>query len=103
VGATAPAFAANDSVVANNPTSGTIFLIPATAANSTVTLPATAVENTVIWFVADGTAGSNGHTVQYRDATGPVNLTTALTALKRHEVCCIFRGSKWYANAYVAP
>lgn len=103
---TAPAFAANDSVVANNPNSGTIFAIPATAAASTVTLPATAVDGTVLYFVADGTL--NGHTVQYRDATGPVNLTTALTASKRHLVVAVRNGAtgaggKWYANAYVSP
>lgn len=100
--ATSPgAFAAGDLVIANNPASGTVFELPATAANSTVTLPATAVEGTLIHFVADGTL--NGHTVQYRDATGPVNLTTALTASKRHLVSCIFLNSKWRANAYVSP
>lgn len=102
----APAFAANDSVVANNPNSGTIFDIPATAAASTVTLPATAVDGTIIYFVADGT--KNAHTVQYRDATGPVNLTTALTAAKRHLVVAIRYGAsgaggKWHCNAYVSP
>lgn len=96
-----PAFAANDLVIPNNPNSGAIFDIPTTAAASTVTLPATAVEGTVIYFVADGT--KNGHTVQYRDATGPVNLTTALTASKRHLVVATHLKDKWNANAYVSP
>ena len=94
-------FAANDLVIADNPNSGAIMEIPTTAANSTVTLPATAVEGTILYFVADGTL--NGHTVQYRDATGPANLTTALTASKRHAVTAIFLNSKWRANAYVSP
>lgn len=101
VPAAAPAFAANDCVVADNPSSGTIFELGATAAASTVTLPATSVDGTIIYFVADGT--NNGHTVQYRDATGPTNLTTALTASKRHLVVAVKKGTKWYANAYVSP
>jgi hypothetical protein len=95
------AFVANDLVIGNNPNSGTVYDVPTTAANSTVTLPATAVEGTKIYFVADGT--KNGHTVQYRDATGPTNLTTALTASKRHLVVCVHLDDKWYANAYVSP
>ncbi len=95
------AFAANDLVIAANPESGTVFDVPTTAGVSTVTLPASAREGTTIQFVADGT--KNGHTVQYRDATGPVNLTTALLASKRHLVVATYLNSKWYANAYVAP
>lgn len=99
---TAPgAFASNDLVIADNPNSGSVYDVPATGAASTVTLPATAVEGTKIYFVADGT--KNGHTVQYRDATGPANLTTALTASKRHLVVCVHLDDKWYANAYVSP
>lgn len=102
VSASATAFASNDSIIANNPISGTIFDIPTTGAASTVTLPATARAGTIIHFKADGT--KNGHTVQYRDATGPANLTAALTASKRHLVTCVFGAdSKWYANAYVSP
>lgn len=95
------AFAANDLVIADNPASGSVFDVPTTAGASTVTLPAAAREGTVIYFVADGT--KNGHTVQYRDATGPANLTTALTASKRHLTVCTFLNSKWYANAYMSP
>lgn len=95
------AFSSNNINLANNPNSGAIYDVPTTAAASTVTLPATAVEGTVLYFVADGT--KNGHTVQYRDATGPVNLTTALTASKRHLVICTFLNTIWNANAYVSP
>ncbi len=95
------AFAANDLVLPNNPVSGSVLDIPATGAASTVTLPATARDGTVLYFSADGT--KNGHTVQYRDATGPVNLTTALTASKRHLVVAVKLGTIWVANAYVSP
>jgi hypothetical protein len=80
---------------------GAVYDIPTTAAASTVTLPAAAANGTKVFFVADGT--KNGHTVTYRDATGTVALTTALVASKRHEVVCVKRDSKWYANAYVSP
>jgi hypothetical protein len=94
------AFVANDSI----PTkiiNGAVYALPATAGVSTVTLPAAAPDGTVAYFTADGTA--NGHTVQYRDATGPTNLTTALLASKRHLVVVTKRDGKWFANAYVSP
>lgn len=97
----AQSFVSNDLVLGASPTPGTIYAVPTTGAASTVTLPATATEGTIIYFQADGTA--NGHTVQYRDATGPTNLTTALTALKRHLVVATFLGGNWAANAYVSP
>ncbi len=78
-----------------------VYDVNTTGAASTVTLPAAALDGTRCYFVADGT--KNGHTVTYRDATGPVALTTALTASKRHCVVCIKRDSKWYANAYISP
>ncbi len=95
------AFAANDLVIASNPASGSVIDIPATGAASTVTLPATAEGGTMLVFRADGAL--NAHTVQYRDATGPVNLTTALTASKRHQVTAVHLGGKWTASAYVSP
>jgi hypothetical protein len=95
------AFASNDLVIAASPNSGSIYDIPATGAASTVTLPAAADEGAMLHFVADG--AKNAHTVQYRDATGPTNLTTALTASKRHQVTAIFLNGKWTANAYVSP
>lgn len=98
---TAPAYVSNDSIIVADPQTEAIIDVPTTAAASTITLPASAAAGTRLTFVADGT--KNGHTVQYRDATGPVNLTTALTASKRHEVICTYLNSKWYANAYVSP
>jgi hypothetical protein len=81
--------------------SGSTYIVPVTAGASTITLPAAAPNGTIAYFLADGT--NNGHTVQYRDATGPVNLTTALTASKRHLVIVAKRDGVWAANAYVAP
>lgn len=78
-----------------------VYDVPTTAAASTITLPAAAPDGTRATFAADGT--KNGHTVQYRDATGPTNLTTALTASKRHLVVVQKLGGKWFANAYVSP
>ncbi len=78
-----------------------VYDVGTTAAASTVTLPASSIEGVRITFVADGT--KNGHTVQYRDATGSTNLTTALTASKRHLVVCQYLGGKWFANAHVSP
>lgn len=98
---TIPAFSSNNINVAANPNSGAIYDIPTTAAASTVTLPAGATDGTLLYFTADGT--KNAHTVQYRDATGPVNLTTALTAAKRHLVIAAFKGTSWFCNAYVSP
>ena len=98
--ATLPAFAAGNLVVPAV-TPGAIYDVPTTAAVSTVTLPASSVEGAIVYFVADGV--KNGHTVQYRDATGPTLLTTALVASKRHQVTAIFLNGKWSANAYVAP
>ncbi len=98
---TLSAFSSNNINVPASPDSGTIFSVPTTGAASTITLPATATEGTIVYFVADGT--HNGHTVQYRDATGPTNITTALTASKRHMVAASFVGGAWFANAYVSP
>lgn len=98
---TLAAFSSNNINVGASPNSGAIYDVPTTGAASTITLPATATEGTIIYFVADGT--KNGHTVQYRDATGPVNITTALTASKRHTVIAAFLNGIWTANAYVSP
>jgi hypothetical protein len=95
---TLTAFSSNNT---NAPVDGGIYDVPTTAAASTVTLSASAKEGTVQYFVADGT--KNGHTVTYRDATGPVSLTTALTASKRHLVIATFLNGLWNANAYVSP
>jgi hypothetical protein len=96
-----PAFVAADLVVPDYPRPGSFVDVPTTAANSTVTLPESAIEGGEITFIADGV--KNGHTVTYRDATGPVSLTTALTLSKRHVVRACFLGGKWAVSAYVAP
>jgi hypothetical protein len=98
---TLAAFSSNNINLGASPNSFAIYDVPTTAAASTITLPATAVEGTILYFVADGT--KNGHTVQYRDATGPVNLTTALTASKRHMVTAAYLNGLWNAAAYVSP
>jgi len=66
-----------------------------------VTLPASAPDGTFAYFTANGVLNAN--TVQYVDATGPTNITTALTASKRHLVVVVKRGGSWFANAYVSP
>lgn len=96
----APPFAGGDLALPASPAPG-IIALPFTAANSTVTLPATAADGTQLLFVADGVA--NGHTVQYRDAGGPLALTAALPAFRRHCVLCVYLGGKWFVNAYVSP
>ena len=79
---------------------GAIYDVGTTAAPSTVTLPASA-PNCTIYFHADGT--KNGHTITYRDATGPVTLTAALTASKRHLAIATCLGGKWAVTVNAAP
>lgn len=94
------AFVANDAAP-TDVINGAVYNLPATAAASTVTLPAAAPDGVIAFFAADGTA--NGHTVTYRDATGAVALTTALVASKRHLTVASKVNGKWVANAYVSP
>lgn len=97
-----PAHVSNDVIVTSAlAIHGTVFDIATTASATTVTLPATAIEGTELTFVADG--AKNGHTVQYRDATGPANLTTALPASKRHRVVATYLNGAWTASAYISP
>lgn len=96
---TLPDFSSNAIAIADNPRTGAIYDVPTTGAASVITLPDNAAEGTVLHFVADGV--KNAHTVQYRD--GATNLTTALTALKRHLVVAAFLNGIWAANAYVSP
>ena len=95
-----PAFVANASSP-TDVTNGAFYDVLTTGAASTIVLPAATPDGTRAYFLADGT--KNGHTVQYVDATGSVNLTTALTASKRHFVEVAKLGGKWFANAYVSP
>lgn len=80
---------------------GATYTTGALAAASTFTLPAGAADGTIIYVVADGI--TNGFTLQFRDATGPVNLTAALTASKRIFAVCEKKAGLWYVNASSAP
>lgn len=95
-----PAFATN-AIAQAAVQNGAAYDVPVTAGASTITLPAAAPDGTEVEYSADGT--KNGHTVQYVDATGTVNITTALTASKRHLVRCVKLAGTWRANAYVSP
>jgi len=95
------AFASNDLVIPTEPSNRAIVDVPTTAGASTITLPAAAADGTHLIFVADGV--KNGHAITYRDATGPVVLTTALPALKRHQVHAVYLNGTWTANAYNSP
>ncbi len=97
------AFTANDCVIAAV-IDGAVYSVPQTGAASTVTLPAAAAlpDGIKARFIAD--AALNDHTVTYRDATGPVSLTAALTANKRHVVNVETFGGVWYVtSSAVAP
>lgn len=95
-----PDFVANDSAPAAIE-HDRIYTVPSTGAASTVTLPAAAPDGTRAFFVANGVL--NGHTVQYRDATGPTVVTAALTASKRHLVTAIKIAGVWTACSGVSP
>jgi hypothetical protein len=82
-------------------THGAVYDVPTTAAATTITLPAASPTGTRVTFSADGV--KNAHTVTYRDATGAVALTTALLALKRHQVTAVKNGAIWTAEAYTSP
>lgn len=99
--ATAPAYVSNTSVIPTTVPSGSVLDVPTTGAASLIDLPATPADGSILYFVADGT--KNAHTVQYRDQAGPVLLTAALTAGKRHLVVAAALNGKWSANAYVSP
>lgn len=95
------AFSSNAILLPDNPNSGAVYDVPTTGAASTITLPTVAVDGTILYFTADGT--KNGHAVTYKDQTGAVSLTAALTASKRHLVTAVRKGSIWTATAGVSP
>jgi len=95
-----PAPVAGD-VIPTTIANGTIYTVPALAANSTVTLPASPPDGIEATIVADGV--NNGFTVQVRDATGPTNLTAAFTASKRLNIKISSAGGKWSAVGAAAP
>lgn len=95
---TLPAFAAGDTA----PTSivdGAVYDVPATAANSTISLPAAAPDGTVAFFHADGT--KNGHTLTFRDVTTAISAAT--TASKRVAATAIKADGKWVVHLTVGP
>lgn len=96
---TALSWTANDVAIASNPPTGAVYDIPTTTGASTVSLPATAREGTVLTFVADGT--KNGHTVTYRDVTTAIS--AALTASKRHQARCVYLNGGWTIITTVSP
>jgi len=98
VSAAAPAFAAGDCAITPNP--GTIYILGATAAPSTVSITKTnLVAGDVIGFSGDGVA--NGHTVTYRD--GVTAITAAKTASKRHAVMMVYDGTNLCVIGEVSP
>lgn len=80
---------------------GAVYDGPTLAANSTLTLPATPPDGIEAVVLYDGV--KNGFTLQVRDATGPTNLTAALTASKRLRIHLSSLGGKWFASSAVSP
>jgi hypothetical protein len=80
---------------------GASYDVPATSAASSIKLPGDAPDGAQVLFSADGV--KNAHAITYRDETGDVAITTALTAAKRHLVLCKKLAGTWRANAYVSP
>ena len=79
---------------------GTIYVLPTTGANSTVTLPSTGTpDGTVVRFFADGT--TNGHTLTFRQVT--TGLATATTASKRVIADCTCIANVWMVDVHVQP
>jgi len=92
-------YTANDFAVPNNPPNGATYDVATTGAASTISLPATAINGTKIYFHADGT--KNGHTVTYRDVATAIS--AAATASKRHLAVASFLGTTWTVALVVGP
>jgi hypothetical protein len=97
--ATTPATYTANALALTQVSNGAVYDVPTTAGVSTITLPAGAPDGTSVTFCADGT--KNGHTVQYMDGATP--LTAAFVASKRHMVCFVKRGGKWFATGSASP
>lgn len=80
---------------------GAVYDIPATAANSTIDLPAATdyPDGHSAIFIGDGT--KNAHTITVRDVTTAI--TAALTASKRLRIAVTAMGGKWFASAAIGP
>lgn len=95
---TLPAFAAGDTAPAQI-VHGAVYDVPATAANSTISLPAAAADGTVAYFHADGT--KNGHTLTFRDVATAISAAT--TAAKRVAATAIKADGSWCVHLTVGP
>jgi hypothetical protein len=93
-----PAFDAGDSAPASI-VHGAVYDVPATAANSTISLPAAAPDGTVAHFHADGT--KNGHTLTFRDVATAISAAT--TASKRVAATAMKADGKWCVTLTVGP
>lgn len=95
-----PAFNAGASVL-TVVQDGAIYDVPATAANSTIDLPAATdyPDGHTATFIADGT--KNGHTLTFRDVATAISAAT--TASKRVYAQVTAMGGKWFALVTVAP
>lgn len=97
---TLPAFAAADTA----PTTIAhlaVYDVPATAANSTISLPSAAAypDGVRAYFSADGT--KNGHTLTFRDVATAISAAT--TASKRVMAVAMTMGGKWFVSLTVGP
>ncbi len=89
--------AANDFAI--NPTNFGVYELNTTAANSTVSLPASTPDGTVCFISADGT--KNGHTLTFRDVTTAISAAT--TASKRVAAVLVKVGGAWTCTLTVGP
>jgi hypothetical protein len=78
-----------------------VYDVPATAANSTISLPSAAAypDGVRAYFSADGT--KNGHTLTFRDVATAISAAT--TASKRVLAVAMTMGGKWFVSLTVGP
>lgn len=93
-----PAFSAGDSAPASI-VHLAVYDVPATAANSTISLPVAAPDGTVCFIHADGT--KNGHTLTVRDVA--TNISAASTASKRVAITAMKAAGTWVCTMTVGP
>lgn len=78
-------------------TSGALYACPATAAVSTITLPAADASGTWCIFQADGTA--NDFSVTFVDASGPTTISRVLPAGVEWQALCVKGADGWKVTA----
>jgi len=93
------AVAAGDYAVPASAKNEQVFELGATAANSTVSLPAVSKNGKKLYFFADGT--KNGHTLTFRDVT--TNISAATTASKRVAAVALRVAGAWVVTLTVGP